>query len=441
MSYQIFAWDRSRNKLRQEIRWLEFMSIAGLFIAALALFCLNLGNVPLQPGTEQLIAQMAKEMAATPLQYLQWLFPTQVDRLHLTYPPLSQTLVALAYWVGEPNIWTTRLPGALLAASSVPLLYTLAREIFISRRAALFSALIFLTLLPVVRYGRLAMPDGAILCFEILTLTCVLRSRRDLRWALGAGLGLSLLGLTQGLMGLTVVAVVLLFLGWDTPRLLSSVFFGMGIFLGSAPAIAWYSAQWIWHGQFFLATLLTDDFKTFGEHSVTLSWFHLAELIKYSLPWLIFSLSGMKLAWRDRNWSWAKLILVWCSVCLIFSLFGVPRHGAIVPLYPALALAGGVVLAEIVGYPIRRPYPRLWAVFLGLLALIPPIVGISLYFERNFALLNFSDGLFLVILGALSLTWGMGAILLARRSEQFIPILFWGMYVCLILLVSSPYWA
>lgn len=439
MSYQIFAWDRSRNKLRQEIRWIEFMSIAGLFLAALALYCLNLGNVPLQPGTEHLIAQMAKEIAATPRQYLDWLFSSHVVSPHLT-PSLSHALVAFAYWAIEPNIWTTRLPGALLAASSVPLLYSLGREIFISRRAALFSALIFLTLMPVVRYGRLAVPDGAILCFEILTLTCVLRSRRDLRWALGAGLGLSLLGLTQGTMAITVMAIALLFLLWNTPRLLSSVFFAMGVLLGGAPAIAWYTTRWVGYNQFGLVTLPIQDFQFLGEHSITLSWYHFGELVKYSLPWLIFSLSGMQLAWRDRNWSWAKLILVWSIVCLVFSLSGVPSHSAIAPIYPALALAGGAVLAEVVNYPVYRPYPRLWSILLGLLTFVPLLMGINLYLNLNYTLLKLTDGLLLLILGALTLTWGTGAILLARRREQFVSILFWGMYVCLIILVSSPHW-
>jgi 4-amino-4-deoxy-L-arabinose transferase-like glycosyltransferase len=440
MNPQIFAWYRSRNKLRQEIRWLEFWSMAGLFIAALLLFGTNLGNLPLT-GDETLVSQVAKEIVATPIESGGWLFPTYQGEPYLSQPPLVHGLIALAYAIAPSNEWTTRLPGAFLAACSVPLFYRLGREIFVTRLPALLAALIYLTLWPVVQHGRLAMLDGPVLYGEIWTITCVVRSRRDLRWALGAGLGLSLLALSQGMMGIIFAAIALLFLAWDTPRLLSSGFFALGLLLGSVPAIAWYLAQSLHYGLPFVEAMFAQYFQGVNGHSIRLSLYPLLEIFKFSWPWLIFSLYGLGLAWQERNWGWAKLILVWSGVFLgVVSLFSLERSELVVPLYPALALAGGAALAEAIDRPSDHPYPRLWTILLSLLALMPIVAGISIHFDVYFGLLKTIDYLSVVILSAISLTWGVGALLLAQRSPQFISVLFWGMYVSWLLLVSSPYW-
>ncbi|AFY77951.1 PMT family glycosyltransferase, 4-amino-4-deoxy-L-arabinose transferase [Pleurocapsa sp. PCC 7327] len=440
MNRQTFAWNRSRNKLRQEIRWIEFLSKAGLFLAALVLFSINLGNLPLQ-ADEQTVSQVAKEIASAPFDSLRWLFPTLQEQPYLERPPLVHGLIALVYSLAGSNEWTTRLPGAFLAACSVPLLYSLGREIFAARMPSLFSAAIYLTLLPVVRYGRLAMLDGAVLCFEILTIVCIVRSRRDLRWALGIGVGLSLLGLSRGIIGVIVAAIALLFLAWDTPRLLSSGFFAIGALLGGAPALAWHAAQFLRHGKPFAEEMFGQYFKVIDGYAIGLSWHPLLEILKSSLPWLIFALYGLRLAWQERNWGWAKLLLVWIGVLLaIVSLFSTRHVGAIVPIYPALALAGGAALAEAIDKPVDRVYPRLWTIVLSLLTLVPIVVCIGFYFDVNFGAFVAIDYLAFLFLGALSLTWAVSAALLAQRSEQFILVLFWGMYVSWLLLVCSSHW-
>ena len=137
-----------------------------------------------------------------------------------------------------------RLAPAMLTAISVPLLYAIGRELFLQRLSAIFSALAYLTLLPVVRHGRLAMLDGAVLCFLLMMVLCVLRSRRNLRYALGAGIGFGLICLTKGvLLGLLLGAIAFFFLLWDTPRLLTSRYLWTGFAIGIFPVIAWYTAQ------------------------------------------------------------------------------------------------------------------------------------------------------------------------------------------------------
>jgi 4-amino-4-deoxy-L-arabinose transferase-like glycosyltransferase len=62
-------------------------------------------------------------------------------------------LIAISYRIGGVTEFTTRLPGAFFSACGVPLLYLLARAIFLEQLPAIFAACVYLTLLPVVRHG------------------------------------------------------------------------------------------------------------------------------------------------------------------------------------------------------------------------------------------------------------------------------------------------
>ena len=148
-------------------------------VAALALFLVNLSGLPLLDAHEATLAQVAKEIyhSSKPID---WIFPTLWDRPYLAQPPLIHNLTAIAYRLGGIGELTTRLPGALLGALSVLLLYQIGREIFVARLPALFSALVYLTCLPVLRYSRLATLNGPLLCFELLTIWAVLCDRDEI---------------------------------------------------------------------------------------------------------------------------------------------------------------------------------------------------------------------------------------------------------------------
>jgi 4-amino-4-deoxy-L-arabinose transferase-like glycosyltransferase len=438
-SHQTFLWGRSQNKLRQEERWLEFCCIVGLLLASLLLFGINLGSLPLRDWDEGTVAQVAKEIWQAPEGSWRWLFPTLWGEPYLNKPPLVHAAIALFYSLGGVDELTSRLPGALLSAVSVVLLYGIGREIFVARIPALFSAIVYLTFLPVVRHGRLAMLDGPLLCFALLMFWAILRSRRDLRWTLVAGFGLGLIGLTKGIMGLLLGAIALLFLSWDTPRLLTSIYLWVGILLGSVPVIGWYAIQWLHYRQAFISTGIVNQslarIWSVVEENEGPPWYYLLELLKYAWPWLIFAFSGLQLAWSNRRWGWAKLILVWSSIYFVaVSLMATKLPWYILPLYPALALATGAQLDHIRNLPSNIAYPRLWTAILGLLAILATVAGLyfSLQIKGNFSLL--------LIFGSFALTLAVGTILIARQDRQFIPLLFWGTYVSLLVLVSSPYW-
>jgi 4-amino-4-deoxy-L-arabinose transferase-like glycosyltransferase len=438
MNDRIFAWVCQGKEGRPSYFWTEVFSILGLLLAALILFTVNLSGLPLRDWDEGTVAQVAKEIWQGDYNSWRWLFPTLWGEPYLNKPPLIHDTIAFFYSFTGVNEFSARLPGALLTAFSVPLVYLLGREIFVVRTPALFSALIYLTLLPVVRHGRLAMLDGAVLFFQVLMMWCILHSRRDLRWSLGAGLAFGALCLTKGIMGLLLAAIALLFLFWDTPRLLTSFYLWLGLFIGSVPVFGWYLAQFLHYQQDFINTgIISQSLSRVyapveGHHGPP--WYYLLEILKYSCPWLIPILWGLKLTWQHRNWGWGKLILVWSGVyLLVVSLMVTKLPWYILPIYPALALAGGAALAELWSLPSHHKYPPMWVIFFGFLSFVT--MNASFYFA-----VAQNDRPLAILLGSVALTMAMVALLMDRRDQQFIPVLFWGMYVSLFLFILSPHW-
>jgi 4-amino-4-deoxy-L-arabinose transferase-like glycosyltransferase len=238
-------------------------------------------------------------------------------------------------------------------------------------------------------------------------------------------------------MGVYLGAVVLVFLYWDTPRLLASYYFWTGIFIGCLPVCCWYGFQ-VWHyGYPFSIDVNTSlsHIKTISNDSSEAPWYYLLEIGKWTWPWLIFLPQTIRITWDNNNLSWAKLIIVWCGVyLLIISLISLKLPWYIFPIYPSLALALGLQLAEMENVPSSLGYPRAWVTSLAMLAVVASAA--SIYFSGRTL-----DNLELqIIFAAVALTMTLAAILAARSDRQFLKILIWGSYISLLLLMKSNYW-
>lgn len=425
MSSSLFTgtrWQSQRDRDRWDKLWL-----LGLFLAALLLFGLNLGTPPLSQGEEETVAQIARTILRAENWEWGWLFPTQDGQFLSGYSPIAHGTVALFYRLGETNPAITRGFGALLGAISVPLLYAVAREAFPTRLPAGFAALIYLSFWPVVRQGRLAMLDGPVLGLMLLAVWCALRCRRDGRWSLALGMGLGLLALVQPASGAVVAAMVLVFWAWDTPRLLRSRYVGAGVALGIAPALAWFLAAWLGWGNAGFSVAIAPNLPSMSAIFGTAI---------ASLPQLPFCLFGLKLARANRPWSWTKLLGVWCG----FYLLLVPPIAArfsisLMPLFPALAIAGGAALAEAIAPPRFRRYPCSWT--MAAISTALGVTGFCLYLAARWG----ADASTIVPFASIAFTLAVVAALLERQDRQFAVLLFWGLYLWLLLLVSSPDWA
>ncbi|KAF3883964.1 MULTISPECIES: ArnT family glycosyltransferase [Nostocales] len=434
-----FLWGRLEKKYRSTEQWIDWVWAIVLLLAAVLLFTINLGELPLRDWDEGTVAQVAREITRAPDGSMPWLYPTLGGEPYHNKPPLVHLLIAGAYSIWGIDEWASRLPGAMLTAVSVPLLYYIGREIFRKRRAAVYSSLIYLTMLPVVRHGRLAMLDGAVVCFFMLMMLCLLRSRRNLRYCLGVGIAFGLICLTKSILGLLLGGIALLFLFWDTPRLLGSWYMWLGIFIGTVPVAFWYGAQWVHYGEIFTKVGVVDQsfsrlWESVEGHSGP-PWYYLLEIFKYTWPWLIFLPASLRLTWENRNLSWAKLVLVWSSIYLIsISLMSTKLPWYVFPIYPSLALAFGAKLSETEDSQLLSPYPRSWVVSLALLALVA-IAG-SIYYSIGRAFQSELQLLFATV----ALTMALAAVLAERGDGQFLKVLFWGTYVSLVLLMYSKYW-
>ncbi|WP_088891599.1 ArnT family glycosyltransferase [Leptolyngbya ohadii] len=435
--------------LQRHKRPIDRLWTIGFFLFAVVLLTWDLGSLPLRDWDEGLVAQVAKEIYQAPFNSLTWLHPTMWGEPYFNKPPLVHWLIALCYGIGGVNEWTARLPGALLTAISVPLFYLLGREVFHRRSPAVCATLVYLTSLPVVRLGRLAMLDGAILCFLIGMMLCLLRSRRNYSYTLGAGIGLGLICLTKGIMlGLLLGAIGLGFLAWDTPRLLRSGYLWWGLLLGMIPALLWYGLQAVHYGDLFISNNLgSQSFQrivTDVEQNRGAPWYYLLEILKYGAPWILFLPLGYWTAWEERNLGWAKLTIVWGGVYLAaISLMATKLPWYVLPLYPAMALAIGAVLSDLwkqgkhPGVLQSEPIPysrRLTLLFLllGLIAWSGAIVFGWFQSPRDWDLL--------LVFAAVGMTMFSVAVLMFRGEAQFLAVLGWGTYVALLLFMGSNHW-
>jgi len=412
----------------KEAKW-----FLGFFLTALTLWAISLGDVPLRDWDEGTRALIAREIYRTG----NWLHPTMHGEPYLLKPPLMDWLIALSYKLGGVTELTTRLPGAILTACGVPLIYLVGREVFCQRLSAIFAAGVYLTLLPVVRHGRLAMLDGAVNSAFLLLLLCLLKARQNQRWAIGIGLCLGLISFTKGLLMIPLGAIALVFLVVDQQlRLLKSPYFWLGILLGNLPIFAWYAAQ----GHHYGATFWQVHFQDQGLQRISGAveghsgppWYYLLELLKYSWPWLLFWPGGLSLAWQKRHTSWGCLVLVGTVGYLgIISVMKTKLPWYIMPLYPFFALTVAAQLAQF--WQKRHHYPRILAGFLGLLAVAA--LGGCVYF-----VLADPQPVLLIMGVVLALTMAGAAWQMTRHRRTFIPILLVGTYLTLALLMTSQSW-
>ena len=413
--------------------------ILALLLAAGLLFGLQLGELPLRDWDEGIVAQVARSIWQSQPGEQRWLFPQLGSTPYLNKPTLLHTLIAGSFALAGETEAMARLPGAILTALSVPLLYGIGRELFPRRLTAVFAALVYLTSLPVVRHGRLAMLDGAVLCFLCFLIWCALRSRRDLRWALGIGIGFGAIFLTKGILAILLVAIALIFLAWDTPRLLVTPYLWIGFALGSAPVAAWYIAQWLHYGDRVGGNLMHHSVRRIWdsvESNDGPPWYYLLEMLKYAWPWLIFLPQGLRSIWENRHLSWARLLLAWYSIYFIaISVMGTKLPWYILPIYPAFALVVGVQCDRIWQQPPNSQVPRAWIFIIGCMALVG-WAGIF-YFSSSGP---DPSPIMQIAAIAIGITMTTTAILMHRSDRQFLPVLIWGSYVSLLLFVCSHSW-
>lgn len=431
-------------KLHQQDRWWGYFYLSLIIAAALILFTVNLGNHPLDP-LETTTAEIAESIlratqapSQTPADFWR-IFPGS-GAANL-WQPLYPHLVALAYHFGGVSPLMTRLPAALLGALTTAFVYGVGRELFRAVFPALLACCVYITCFLAISQGRLATADAPVVCFEMFVLWAILRSRRSLSWSLLAGLGLSLVVLTDLGAFFPLFALITLFLLWDTPRLLSSAYFYFGIFLGIIPLIVWGIGQYYYEPAIDLEGRIWSlsgaiDANSAQKWLLELSFRdYLTIALSYCSPWLVVAISGLRLAWYHRNWGWAKFLLTASSISGLFGVLAIANNVSVLPIYPILALAAGIELHQLRNLPSYISYPQSWISLFGSLAMIFLVLGIcgKFVFEISFS------WLFVAMFASIVATLTVSSLLIHRRNFQFVSVAIWGSYLSLLLVFGSQY--
>ncbi|WP_094514850.1 glycosyltransferase family 39 protein [Synechococcus sp. MW101C3] len=430
-----------------------------LWLAAVVLAVVGLGNLPLRDWDEGIVARVSLEIANRGLPE-GWL-PTIWGSPYLNKPPGLHVLIAAAIGLWRqlsqapaealPPEWVVRLVPALLSSLVVPVGGLVQLQLRPGdNRAALATAAILLTLLPVARHGRLAMLDGAQLTAMGLLWWALLRSRSGRtgagwRWGLVAGLAGSALLMLKAPILLPVLAAGLAALVLDPERprrSLAPLLAALGV--GLLPGLAWHGwhalmrgsdALWLWGGDGVTRVLLDA-----GEGS-QLGWrVPVIEMLEGGWPWLPLWPLAVVIAWRQRHRSWGR----WCLVLqLVIAGSILPLRTQLPwyshPLWLPFALLCGPLLAQMLQARQTRPplqlVPILWSWLGGGLILL----ALAAATART----GLPSGTSLLVLPAGVGLLGGGLLLLRpaeRQRRRGLVLLLAGWCLSLLLLFHSSLW-
>ncbi|MGL5035071.1 MAG: ArnT family glycosyltransferase, partial [Microcystaceae cyanobacterium] len=327
---------------------------------------------------------------------------------------------------------------------------------------AILSASVYLTLLPFVRLGRLAMLDGMINTFFLIAIFSLLKGLKSTRWLIGVGIGLGLVALSKGVLAIALAAILIGFLGWDKKlKICLNSWLWLGLLLGFLPVLIWYGLQIQRYGMDFIKVHFLsqsiDRLNTAVEGNKGPITFYLMEILKYTAPWLFFLIAGFILQFKlllsknigepldsispptaptlkslAHGKTSIKLSLIgsW-GFLLLISLMGTKLPWYLMPFYIFFALITGDYLSYLKNY--HKKYPRLIAYLLLLCSVIVSLGFI--YFTAIAFQLNLS-----LITGFLAISLGYTTFLFFKSQWLSIPVLIVGLYGTLVILMSSSLW-
>ncbi len=324
------------------------LMIAGLAVIAGVVLFQNLGGFRTLGSHEGYAILPAREM----LESGNWIVPRFAGLPRLRKPPLAYWVIAgSAAIFGDLNEWTARFPAAL-AAVSLAVLIGLWATRWYGRTAGLAAALVQMTAVYVLTYGRKAEVD-MLLC--LLTTGCMFLvadqprdepgRKRFGRWVLVYCL-LSVAWLAKFHYGPAMVVAVsgAYFLVQRQFRGIWNLFNPVGLMILSAAMLIWPylvlqqlpEAWQIWREETFgraVGDLGTEPF-----------WYYVPHLVVLTLPWTAFMLAAVPRSWREA-WKQGdpreRFLWVWLLTQLLILTASADKHAhylfAALPMFSLLA--------------------------------------------------------------------------------------------------------
>lgn len=357
-----------------QISWRSWVALA--WVGALVLLFSHLGEVPLRDWDEGLVARVAEEISLRP--FPGQLLPTLWGDHYLNKPPLIHGLIAAAIqlWRSShgpevsrqvPPEWLIRAVPAFCSSLIVPLVALVQWRLRPGDRlAAVCTAAVTLTLLPLMRHGRLAMLDGSLIAamtlqwWALLSLPHQPRAAEQRTWGVVAGLAGSAMLLIKAPTALPLLlgACLLLarerrwplqrwwpLLGWIAVGLLPGVFWHSWHFLERGP-----EALSMWGGQGFARIVNAVE----GHRDGVIV--PVVEVLEGGWPWLALWPIAIIAALRQRHerWGYWALGLTLLTAAAVLPLrTQLPWYSHL--LWPAFAVSVGPLFAQLIRRPNEQP--------------------------------------------------------------------------------------
>lgn len=431
----------SERDVRLDLMWL--LGLGLLFIAT------GIGLRDPWPADEPRFALIVRDMVATH----EWLLPRVGGDVYADKPPLYFWMMGVALLLTGSLRIAFLLPSLLSGLACLLMIYDLGRRLW-NRETGLAAAIALLLTIQFVWQVRQAQIDATLLFWVVLSLYGLVRHLLlGPRWgwyAVGwaaAGFGVITKGVgflpllilipfaalrgqswsprMQGasaaawLMG--PLAFLLAVSTWLVPMLLAA---------SADPTLAAYRDEILFHqtvGRYTAAWHHREPFWYFLVKVIPVLWLPLTLL----LPWLV---PQWRKAWQARDLRIALLVSWVVLVVLFFSLSTGKRGVYVLPAVPALALASGPYLVELIQ---RRSVQRAMFVLAAILAAVC-LLGAVFVLIRPEQRLQMMDNYDIDVLGPLLVIGGVGALVCAITRPARGVIAYAGFLTAILLIVS--YW-
>ena len=422
---------------------------------------ISLGNLPLRDFDEATVARVALELNQK--SGIDRLLPSIWDKPYLNKPPGLHWIISLAIGISQkfqnnidslPSEFCIRFFPALFSTFVVPLGGLIQWNLRPKDRiACIATSAILLTLLPIIRYGRMAMLDGTLLsamAFLWFCLSSIKKNRSTKFNFLGAGFACSFILLLKAPVIIPALFAPLLPLIWEyrSKKYIKNISW-MWFIYGLLPGLAWHfwnvlsygsGAFWMWWGDGAGRVLFQN-----GSGSELGVLVPIIEIVEGGWPWILVWPIGFLWACSSLNsrwgaWAFSTQIIIAGSILPLKMQLPWYIH----PFWLPFSLICAPPVSWLIhrkenGYPLTRktlskiPYILF---FIGLCLLV-----FSFLVKFNF--FNLEKGYFNIIF-SISIGWSLGGLLLANsrnniRRVGFIGIIL-GSLIGLFFLVSSKYW-
>jgi len=353
------------------------MSRSDWIVIAVAslVFLISIGSPPrLMDDVDAVQAQAARTMLASG----DWVTARLDGVAYLEKAPLNYWMMAVAYKIFGVHDWAARLPHALAVVLLCWVTYRFGRWAF-GDTAGLYAGVALSTSVGLFLFTRILIPDAVLTLAITGAIWAWLRllepdEKHPLHWSFTLGFCLGAGLLLKGLIASVFPVIAALMYMALSRRLFSwaawrRLHLGLAIPVALAIALPWYVLATLHNPPYFAFSLHSGPgeyrgffwFYFFNEHllrflgmryprdydTVPRIWFWILNLL-WIFPWSFYLLAAPTLDYNttSRAARARMMALCWIAVVMLFFTFSTTQEYYSMPIYPALALLVGSVLAS-----------------------------------------------------------------------------------------------